>query len=88
MSTDLLTERNVTADYPLSIPWLRRSRQRRTGPAFLKLGRMVRYRRADIEAYLDGQVVHTRDGQRPADLSREHSRSLRLGPETDPSPAD
>ena len=31
------------------------------GPAYLKLGRAIRYRRADLEAWLAGRFVSTRD---------------------------
>jgi len=53
---DLLTERQVAKEYGLSVSWQRRTRRERRGPDFLKLGKMVRYRRSDIEAYL---VAHT-----------------------------
>lgn len=56
--TELLTEREVAQQYTLSIPWLRRARMARKGPAFLRVSlRMIRYRRADIEAFLDSRVV-------------------------------
>ena len=32
-------------------------RSGRTGPAFLKVGRHVRYRRTDLEAWIDSRVV-------------------------------
>lgn len=60
METELLTEREVSADYNISVPWLRRARVDRRGPAFLRVGeRMIRYRRADIEAFLESRVVDT-----------------------------
>ena len=65
MRAELLTERQVEDRYDLSIAWLRRARRERRGPVFLKIGRMVRYRKADIEAYLASRVVGT----------HEHSRS-------------
>lgn len=59
MDEQLLTEREVSARYRLSVPWLRRSRVERQGPAFLRVGkRMVRYRRADIEAFLAQRLVN------------------------------
>jgi len=54
---ELLTERQVRNCYGLSVPWQRRTRRERRGPPFLKLGRMVRYRRADIEAYLAASTI-------------------------------
>jgi len=57
---ELLTERGVFGDYGLTIPWQRRTRRERRGPPFLKLGKMVRYRRRDVEAYLEGNTVKPR----------------------------
>jgi predicted DNA-binding transcriptional regulator AlpA len=56
---EILTEREVWEEYGLTIPFLRRARRERRGPRFLKVGRMVRYRRADIEAYLAKYTVET-----------------------------
>jgi len=57
---ELLTEREILGRYGLSIPWQRRTRRERRGPPFLKLGKMVRYRRRDIEAYLEANRVEPR----------------------------
>jgi predicted DNA-binding transcriptional regulator AlpA len=77
VKSELLCERDVEHDYRLSVPWLRRARLERQGPVFLRLGkRMIRYRRADIEAYLASRVVDTR-AERPA--ARSTSRSGRCG---------
>jgi predicted DNA-binding transcriptional regulator AlpA len=54
---ELLNERQVWSCYGLSIPWQRRTRREGRGPRFLKLGRMVRYRRRDIEEYLSASTV-------------------------------
>lgn len=56
---ELLNESEVDQQYGLSRPWLRRCRLERRGPRFIKLGRMVRYRRKDIEAYLSLHAVET-----------------------------
>lgn len=56
---ELLTESQVWRQYGLSVSWQRRTRRERRGPRFLKLGKMVRYRRADIEAYLAAHVVQS-----------------------------
>jgi predicted DNA-binding transcriptional regulator AlpA len=63
---ELLTETQVWSRYGLSIPWQRRTRREGRGPRFLKLGKMVRYRRCDIEAYLAANTVepkHSSQGQ-------------------------
>ena len=35
--------------------------RRNRGPAFVRSGRFVRYRRVDLDRWLDQQVVHTTD---------------------------
>jgi predicted DNA-binding transcriptional regulator AlpA len=54
---DLLTEREVSRGWSLTVPWLRRTRREGRGPRFLKLGKMVRYRRGDIEEYLAASTI-------------------------------
>jgi len=56
----VLNEREVEQEYGFTIPYLRRARRKRQGPRFLKIGKLVRYRRKDIEAYLDAHKVETR----------------------------
>ena len=58
---EVLNEREVWEEYGFTIPFLRRARRERRGPRFLKVGKMVRYRRADVEAYLSAHVVETND---------------------------
>ncbi len=53
MNNELLTEREVEAGYGLKGPWLRRCRRERRGIPFLRVGRMVRYRKEDVERFLD-----------------------------------
>jgi len=61
MSTtaEILNERQVQEVYGFSVPYLRRARRERRGPRFLKLGKLVRYRKTDIEAYLAVHTVET-----------------------------
>ena len=54
---EVLCEREVAHLFGFTIPFLRRARHERRGPKFLKLGKMVRYRRSDIEAYLTAHTV-------------------------------
>jgi len=65
-TAEILNERQVQETYGLGIPYLRRARGERRGPRFLKLGKLVRYRRADIEAYLAAHAIETRDNDRGA----------------------
>ena len=65
MNSDLLKERDVYAEYEMSVPWLRRARAEGRGPAFLRVHRrMIRYRRADIEAFLEQRLISTVDSTR------------------------
>jgi predicted DNA-binding transcriptional regulator AlpA len=57
---EVMTERQVSELFGFSVPYLRRARRERRGPRFLKLGKLVRYRRADVEAYLNAHAVETR----------------------------
>jgi predicted DNA-binding transcriptional regulator AlpA len=50
----LLDEHAVAKFYGVSVATVRRWRWLRTGPKFYKLGASVRYRLADLEAYLRG----------------------------------
>ncbi len=59
---EVFTEAEVSRRYGLSVPWLRRARLERRGPRFLKISRMVRYRKADVEEYLAQHAVETTNG--------------------------
>ncbi|WDS35853.1 helix-turn-helix domain-containing protein [Pseudoxanthomonas sp.] len=53
--TDILTPKQVAAEYQLSERTLANWRSLQKGPRFLKFGeRSVRYRRADLEAFIAG----------------------------------
>lgn len=41
-----------------------------TGPAYLKVGRSIRYRRSDLEAWLAGRFVATKDQNRAAQVDQ------------------
>ncbi|NLO26618.1 MAG: helix-turn-helix domain-containing protein [Actinobacteria bacterium] len=60
LQTQLLTQEQVAAEYGLSPSWLERKRCSGDGPRFVKLGEgrfaSVRYRRCDLEAYIEGCV--------------------------------
>ncbi len=40
------------------------------GPPFIKVGRLIRYRRSDLDAFLLGRVRRSTSDQGPADLVR------------------
>lgn len=45
----------------LTVATLRKWRWLRSGPKFVKVGRLIRYRKTDIDAWLDQQTVATRE---------------------------
>lgn len=52
---DLMTLEEVSAATGVAVPTLRYWRHNGTGPTSFKLGRRVRYRRADVEAWVQKQ---------------------------------
>lgn len=60
---DLLLPATVAVLLALTTKTLEQWRWRGIGPRFLKLGRLVRYRRSDVDAWLAERVcASTRDG--------------------------
>ena len=51
----LLTEQDIARDYGIALATLRGWRFRGVGPTFFKLGRSVRYRAEDVDAFLEAQ---------------------------------
>lgn len=77
---ELLTTEQAAARTGLSINTLVKHRKQNRGMPFVKLGRTVRYRTADVEAYLVSRTV--RPGQAtktvpPASQARWHHPALR-----------
>lgn len=56
-----LVEQDAAAYIGMSTAYLRQGRMRDYGPAFIRCGRSVRYRRVDLDAWLDRHRVQTRD---------------------------
>lgn len=54
---EILDERELTQEYGLSGPWLKKQRRLRKPPPFLRFGRMIKYRRDDIEKFIAAHVV-------------------------------
>jgi len=50
---EMMTERQVAESLSMSIGSVRKWRRLRTGPRFVKIGRAVRYRRRNVEAWLE-----------------------------------
>jgi len=55
---DWLRTAEVPATYPISATLLERMRRDGEGPAYFRHGRVVLYRRADIEAWLERNLVN------------------------------
>jgi excisionase family DNA binding protein len=53
----LLTQRDAAAKLRLSERTLERLRLQGTGPHYVKAGRLVRYREADLERWITARVV-------------------------------
>ncbi len=49
----LLTEQKTAEALNCTVAALRRWRRERRGPRFVKLGRLIRYNPADLEAYVE-----------------------------------
>jgi predicted DNA-binding transcriptional regulator AlpA len=50
---EMLTEKQVADHLNVSVSLLRRWRLLRNGPKFVKIGRAVRYKRGDVETWMD-----------------------------------
>jgi excisionase family DNA binding protein len=55
MSEELLTQQQLADELQVSLRTLERWRQQGIGPAFIQVGRSPRYRRSDINTWLDQQ---------------------------------
>lgn len=60
-ATASVDERDASRHIGFSPSWMRQARMRRSGPPFVKVGRTIRYRVADLEAWLLAHRVETRD---------------------------
>jgi predicted DNA-binding transcriptional regulator AlpA len=56
---ELLREGQVKELYGFSVSWLRRTRREGRGPKFMRFGKMIFYRRRDIEDYVTAHEVQT-----------------------------
>ena len=57
-----IDEKQLCAELAISSVTATKWRASAAGPPFIKVGRLVRYRRADVEAWLRSRTI----GQRPA----------------------
>ena len=59
MANDLMNTREAAVYLRLSKPTIERFRITGEGPAYLKLGGAVRYRRCDLDAWLESCLVQS-----------------------------
>jgi predicted DNA-binding transcriptional regulator AlpA len=59
----LLTPNDAADFLRLSSSWLAKARMRGDGPAFVKIGRSVRYAEGSLREYLEGQTRHSTSEQ-------------------------
>lgn len=58
LSASLFTERDAADYLKISESWLQKRRSSGTpGPRFVRVGRAVRYRRSDLDRYLEESAV-------------------------------
>lgn len=57
MTTDLLTAREAAERLKLSESYLEKARIRGDGPRFVRLGRSIRYRLEDLEAWVASRAA-------------------------------
>ncbi len=60
---NLLNEREAAGVIACSVALLRKWRLFREGPAYCKIGRLVRYRQEDLNTFLDSHRVETGGGR-------------------------
>ena len=52
-------------DHPISSRTMQRWRQQGVGPAFVRLGTLIRYRECDLEEFIEGRMaISTADADR------------------------
>jgi hypothetical protein len=64
--TGLLIEKEAADYLRISAAFLRHARRHHAGPVFLRIGRAIRYRRADLDAWLEERRVPGADVERLA----------------------
>jgi hypothetical protein len=77
MTSPLLTETEVSKQLHVSLACLRRWRLEKRGPAFVKIGQLVRYRPEDLESWLGTLPT---GGQSPVDRRHPTAQSQQAAP--------
>ena len=72
---ELLREPEVKHQYRFTGAWLRKNRRLKTGPPFVRVGRMVFYKRGDLDAFVAAHRVEP-NGHGPRQATTEpHMRA-------------
>jgi predicted DNA-binding transcriptional regulator AlpA len=61
--SNVLNERQAASVLGCSVALMRKWRLYGAGPSYLKIGRLVRYRQADIDSFLEVHRVETAGGR-------------------------
>jgi predicted DNA-binding transcriptional regulator AlpA len=61
--SELLREPEVEDRYKFTRPWLRKNRRLKIGPPFIRVGRMVLYRRSDLDAFVTAHRVEPKNSR-------------------------
>jgi len=61
-SADSLVERDAATYIGMSVAWMRVRRRKGGGPIFVRAGRSVRYRPADLDSWVRAHRVDAHDG--------------------------
>lgn len=56
--------------------WLAKLRMERSGPPFVRIGALIRYRTDDVERWLDRQSVETDNGSPAVPVPRAHASDV------------
>jgi predicted DNA-binding transcriptional regulator AlpA len=56
-STQLLDEKQLCVEFGIASITATKWRARAEGPPFIKIGRLVRYRRSDVDAWLAARTI-------------------------------
>lgn len=65
-----ITEQDAAPYLGLSRAWLRVARREGRGPAYLRIGRAIRYRVSDLDAYLAAHRIEPRSDRERAGARR------------------
>ncbi len=81
MKETLLTDRQASDIFPRSVAWFRRKRWEGGGPAFVRIGRSIFYRRDELDSYFSRQATEHRstseyEGVKAGDSGRKPPPAL------------